>query len=160
MFVKQMCVNFCRVETKLGEIERARHILVHGAQYSNPENDEANEDENLESFWSYWYDFELENGNEQSFKEMLRIKRSVEVQFNGEKGLKHFVKAGDLKSVVLVDSDLESDDEDDNAKRKAKQVAEEVQSKRQKLQEEETDDEFEIELEQKQVPDTVFGKVL
>ena len=34
------------------------------------------------SFWEVWHDFEVKHGNEDTFREMLRIKRSVQAQFN------------------------------------------------------------------------------
>jgi hypothetical protein len=33
-------------------------------------------------FWKIWHDFEVRHGNEQTFYEMLRIRRSVQAQFN------------------------------------------------------------------------------
>lgn len=34
------------------------------------------------SYWKAWHDFEVRHGNEDTFREMLRIKRSVQAQFN------------------------------------------------------------------------------
>jgi len=34
------------------------------------------------TFWKEWHDFEVRHGNEDTFREMLRIKRSVQAQFN------------------------------------------------------------------------------
>jgi len=34
------------------------------------------------SFWKAWQDFEVRHGNEDTFREMLRIKRSVQAQFS------------------------------------------------------------------------------
>lgn len=34
------------------------------------------------TFWKVWHDFEVRHGNEDTFREMLRIKRSVQAQFN------------------------------------------------------------------------------
>jgi pre-mRNA-splicing factor SYF1 len=36
------------------------------------------------NFWSEWNSFEIETGSEDTFREMLRIKRSVQAQFNTE----------------------------------------------------------------------------
>ena len=33
-------------------------------------------------FWKAWHDFEVKHGNEDTFREMLRIKRSVQAQYN------------------------------------------------------------------------------
>ena len=34
------------------------------------------------SFWKVWQEFEVRHGNEDTFREMLRIKRSVQAQFS------------------------------------------------------------------------------
>ena len=34
------------------------------------------------SFWKAWQEFEVRHGNEDTFREMLRIKRSVQAQFS------------------------------------------------------------------------------
>ena len=34
------------------------------------------------SFWKAWQDFEVRHGNEDTFREMLRIKRSIQAQFS------------------------------------------------------------------------------
>ena len=33
-------------------------------------------------YWAAWHDFEVANGNEETFREMLRIKRSVQASFS------------------------------------------------------------------------------
>lgn len=34
------------------------------------------------SYWKAWQEFEVSHGNEDTFREMLRIKRSVQAQYN------------------------------------------------------------------------------
>ena len=34
------------------------------------------------AYWKAWQEFEVRHGNEDTFREMLRIKRSVQAQFN------------------------------------------------------------------------------
>ena len=34
------------------------------------------------SFWQVWKDFEIKHGNEDTVREMLRIKRSIQAKFN------------------------------------------------------------------------------
>ena len=34
------------------------------------------------TFWKAWQEFEVRHGNEDTFREMLRIKRSVQAQFS------------------------------------------------------------------------------
>ncbi|EJT98495.1 hypothetical protein DACRYDRAFT_118755 [Dacryopinax primogenitus] len=71
-----MSLRFAALERKLGEIDRARAIYAHASQFCDtrvrPE------------FWKEWNDFEVETGSEDTFREMLRIKRSVQAQYNTE----------------------------------------------------------------------------
>ncbi|KAG0242228.1 Pre-mRNA-splicing factor SYF1 [Actinomortierella wolfii] len=71
---REMCLRYAEMETRLGEVDRARAIFAHGSQFANPSVSP--------SYWKTWHDFEVQHGNEDTFKEMLRIKRSVQVQFN------------------------------------------------------------------------------
>lgn len=71
---KVMCLKFAEMERRLGEIDRARAIYGHASQFCDPRT-------NLE-FWQKWDSFEVQHGNEDTYKEMLRIKRSVAAKFN------------------------------------------------------------------------------
>ena len=64
------------MERKLGEIDRARAIYAHASQFCDPRVHPK--------FWQEWNNFEIETGSEDTFREMLRIKRSVQAQFNTE----------------------------------------------------------------------------
>merc|ERR1712072_1476762 len=68
-----MCARYSDVELKLGEVDRARDILSHGAQFCDPRKDR--------DYWDKWHKFEVHHGNEDTFREMLRIKRSVQLQY-------------------------------------------------------------------------------
>lgn len=70
----QMSLRFASLERKLGEIDRARAIYAHASQFCDPRVDPK--------FWAEWNSFEIETGSEDTFREMLRIKRSVQAQFN------------------------------------------------------------------------------
>jgi pre-mRNA-splicing factor SYF1 len=70
----RLCLDFADMETSLQEIERARAVLVYGAQMADPRRNEE--------YWNKWNEFEIANGNEETFREMLRIKRSVEAAFS------------------------------------------------------------------------------
>ncbi|CAM6119372.1 unnamed protein product [Calypogeia fissa] len=72
--VKVMCLKYAELERNLGEIDRARAIYVHAAQMSDPRSDA--------DFWSKWNNFEVQHGNEDTFREMLRIKRSVSASYS------------------------------------------------------------------------------
>ena len=69
-----MCIKFAEMERRLGEIDRARAIYGHASQFCDPRVEQE--------FWKKWEAFEVQHGNEDTFKEMLRIKRSVQAQFN------------------------------------------------------------------------------
>ena len=61
---RDMCVRFAGLESKLMEIDRARAIWSYGSQFSDPRMDSE--------YWKLWQDFEVNHGNEDTFKEMLR----------------------------------------------------------------------------------------
>ena len=71
---KDMCLKFAEMERRLGEIDRARAIYGHASQFCDPRT--------TPTFWQKWESFEVQHGNEDTFKEMLRIKRSVQAQYN------------------------------------------------------------------------------
>jgi pre-mRNA-splicing factor SYF1 len=70
----QLCLDFAKMETSLQEIDRARAVLTYGAQTADPRRNEE--------YWKQWNEFEIAHGNEETFREMLRIKRSVEASFS------------------------------------------------------------------------------
>ncbi|KAI0064688.1 spliceosome complex protein [Artomyces pyxidatus] len=72
----KMCLRFAALERKLGEIDRARAIYAHASQFCDPRVNPE--------FWAEWHAFEIDTGSEDTFREMLRIKRSVQAQFNTE----------------------------------------------------------------------------
>ena len=71
---REMCIKFAEMETKLGEIDRARVIYSHCSQMCDPRI--------TQDFWQRWKDFEIRHGNEDTMREMLRIKRSVQATYN------------------------------------------------------------------------------
>jgi pre-mRNA-splicing factor SYF1 len=73
---KDMCLAYAEMECKLGEIDRARALYAYASAFCDPNT--------VPSFWQQWHDFEVKHGNEETFKEMLRIKRSVQLRFNTE----------------------------------------------------------------------------
>jgi pre-mRNA-splicing factor SYF1 len=70
---KEMCLKFAEMERRLGEIDRARAIYGHASQFCDPRTNPV--------FWQKWESFEVQHGNEDTFKEMLRVKRSVQAQY-------------------------------------------------------------------------------
>ncbi|KAL0012683.1 hypothetical protein SO802_007791 [Lithocarpus litseifolius] len=72
--VKTMCLKYAELEKSLGEIDRARAIYVFASQFADPRSDV--------DFWNKWHEFEVQHGNEDTFREMLRIKRSVSASYS------------------------------------------------------------------------------
>ncbi|XP_078486633.1 pre-mRNA-splicing factor SYF1 [Ciona intestinalis] len=71
---REFCLRFADLERKLGEIDRARAVYAHCSQMCDPRTS-AN-------FWEAWKSFEVKHGNEDTVREMLRIKRSVQATYN------------------------------------------------------------------------------
>lgn len=65
-----ICLEFAEMETKLGEVDRARAIYQHGSQTADPRRDPQ--------YWIKWREFEEAHGNEDTFRDMLRVMRSIE----------------------------------------------------------------------------------
>lgn len=72
--VKTMCLKYAELEKSLGEIDRARAVYVFASQFADPRSDV--------DFWNKWHEFEVQHGNEDTFREMLRIKRSVSASYS------------------------------------------------------------------------------
>nr|XP_045010103.1 pre-mRNA-splicing factor SYF1-like [Jaculus jaculus] len=71
---REICLRFADMECKLGEIDRARAIYSFCSQICDPRTTGA--------FWQTWKDFEVQHGNEDTIREMLRIRRSVQATYN------------------------------------------------------------------------------
>ena len=71
---KALCIDFSKMERKLGEVDRARAVLQHGSQFADPKKDAA--------YWAEWREFEEAHGNEDTFRDMLRVQRSVETAYS------------------------------------------------------------------------------
>lgn len=71
--VKDVALRFADLETKLGEVQRARMIFTYASQFCNPQTQVT--------FWEMWRDFEARYGNTDTFKEMQRTKRSVQAEY-------------------------------------------------------------------------------
>jgi pre-mRNA-splicing factor SYF1 len=92
---KEMCIKFADMERRLGEIDRARAIMGHASQFCDPRTNPE--------FWQKWETFEVQHGNEDTFKEMLRIKRSVQAQYKYV--VDHFFFAL-IKKLTLYSTDV------------------------------------------------------
>lgn len=71
---REMSLRFAEMETKLGEVDRARAIYAHCSEICDPRV--------TSNFWQVWKEFEVRHGNEDTMREMLRIKRSVQAMYN------------------------------------------------------------------------------
>nr|XP_039253689.1 pre-mRNA-splicing factor SYF1-like [Styela clava] len=71
---RDVCLRFADLEQKLGEIDRARAIYAFCSQMCDPRT--------TAEFWQTWKTFEIKHGNEDTVREMLRIKRSVQATYN------------------------------------------------------------------------------
>lgn len=68
-----MAQRYAGMEARLGEFNRARAIYGHAATLADPRIAKA--------LWEGWHEFEITHGNEDTFRELLRIKRSVAARF-------------------------------------------------------------------------------
>lgn len=73
----EMGLKFSKLERKLGEIDRARSIYQHMSQFCNPKIKEIQE-----KFWNVWDKFEIYHGNEDTYKEFMKYKRTVEMRYS------------------------------------------------------------------------------
>lgn len=80
---KEICLSYANLERKLGEIDRARSLYSYASQFSNPKT--------TPSFWQTWHEFEVAHGNENTYREMLRIKRSVQASYDSKVILVHLI---------------------------------------------------------------------
>ncbi|KAJ9103977.1 pre-mRNA-splicing factor syf1 [Naganishia friedmannii] len=104
----EMCLRFAAMERKLGEIDRARAIYAHASQFCDPRT--------YPEFWREWNSFEIDTGSEDTFREMLRIKRSVQAAFNTEASYLVAQAEAARKGLANKDAggnDAQEDEEDD-----------------------------------------------
>jgi pre-mRNA-splicing factor SYF1 len=64
--------RYAALERRLGEIDRARGVYTYVAQFSDPRTETG--------FWATFHRFEMLHGNEDTFKDMLRVRRAVKAQ--------------------------------------------------------------------------------
>ncbi|KAJ2485168.1 pre-mRNA-splicing factor syf1 [Coemansia sp. RSA 2050] len=70
--VVELVMEYARTECRLAEIDRARALYQYAAQLGS------------EVLWPVWHEFEVQHGNEDTFKEMLRTKRSAMTRFGSD----------------------------------------------------------------------------
>lgn len=111
---RSMCLRFADLERKLGEIDRARAIYAHASQIADPRV--------AANFWQVWKEFEIKHGNEDTVREMLRIKRSVQAIYNTQV---NFMSAQMLAASGKGDNTGETSDNMQRLEERARQLAEE-----------------------------------
>jgi len=70
----QLGLRFAKLERKLNEVDRARGIYTHLSQFCNPTQYE-------QSFWRIWEQFEVQFGNNDTYDDFLRVKRTVSLRY-------------------------------------------------------------------------------
>ena len=93
----KLCLDFANMETSLQEFDRARAVLTYGAQMADPRRNEE--------YWKAWNEFEISHGNEETFREMLRIKRSVEASYSTVNYNAAEMSGTDFKAETLSNED-------------------------------------------------------
>ena len=93
--IKILCMQYAHFEQKLGETDRARALYMYASQFANPQEDAM--------LWDEWNAFEVQNGNEDTFREMLRVKRSVcasysQMHFNVAAAVEPQIATASIKS--------------------------------------------------------------
>ncbi|KAL5011732.1 hypothetical protein ScPMuIL_010283 [Solemya velum] len=110
---RDMCLRFAELERKLGEIDRARAIYAHCSQMCDPRSTAV--------FWQTWKEFEIKHGNEDTVREMLRIKRSIQATYNTQVD---FMSA-QMLAVSKGDNPATEGDEMSKLEARARELAEE-----------------------------------
>ncbi|CAA0816602.1 Tetratricopeptide repeat (TPR)-like superfamily protein [Striga hermonthica] len=72
--VKLMCLKYAELEKSLGEIDRSRALYKYASSFADPRTDP--------DFWNTWHEFEVQHGNEDTFREMLRMKRTISASYS------------------------------------------------------------------------------
>lgn len=93
-----MGLRFAKMERKLGEMQRARAIYQHLSQFCNPRIKQ-----NEEQFWNIWEKFEVYHGNEDTYADYMRAKRTVELRYSVANPVitNGFEKASDIKEIEM-----------------------------------------------------------
>ncbi|CAA7029605.1 unnamed protein product [Microthlaspi erraticum] len=63
--VKTMCMRLAELERSIGEVDRARAVFRYASEFADAE------------VFEKWQQFEVEHGNEDTYRDMLRVKRTV-----------------------------------------------------------------------------------
>ena len=75
--VVTLALAYARLERRLGEVDRARAVYVFASQWADASTVGG------ARLWREWDEFEVESGNEDTYREMLRVKRTVAAAYAG-----------------------------------------------------------------------------
>jgi len=114
---REMCMRFADLERKLGEIDRARALYAYCSQICDPRS--------TASFWQSWKEFEITHGNEDTVREMLRIKRSVQAKYNTQVNFMSAQMLAAQNARVEAQETIDEKDEMKKLEESAKRLAEE-----------------------------------
>merc|ERR1712086_795081 len=118
--------------------------MMHGAQFCDPRASSGAEGD----YWEQWHAFEVSHGNEDTFREMLRVKRSVHLQFT-----EISFHASDVADAGAAADELAAANEMEKLEQEAPEEPEIEEPKQPEvLQNPEEDD-----IDRKEIPAAVFG---
>ncbi|KAI3644650.1 hypothetical protein MP228_010814 [Amoeboaphelidium protococcarum] len=75
-YARPLAMDYIAMELKLGEYDRVRSLYEYTSQMCDPQVHPQ--------FWTEWEQFEVEHGDEDSYKDMLRIKRNIVKQLSND----------------------------------------------------------------------------
>lgn len=107
-------IEFAGVERRLGEIDRARSVFRYLTQFVEPAFDDGR-------LWVNWEKFEIECGNEDTYKELVRLKKATQQRFDmlppSLKRVERKLKAENaavIGPMSVVAEEADDDDQKDN----------------------------------------------
>ena len=75
--VVTLALSYAQLERRLGEVDRARAVYVFASQWADASTGGG------ARLWREWDEFEVESGNEDTYRDMLRVKRTVAAAYAG-----------------------------------------------------------------------------
>jgi pre-mRNA-splicing factor SYF1 len=85
--VHVIALRFAAMERRLGDLDRARAIYRFACQVTDPRAHQA--------FWAVFHAFEAKHGSQETFREMLRLRRATRAQFELAQVNTQSLKAGE-----------------------------------------------------------------
>ncbi|SGZ48216.1 CIC11C00000002448 [Sungouiella intermedia] len=93
-----LCLRFIKFETYNKEFTRARALFKYAGGLGNPQH------HMMKNIWKAWEEFELENGTEVAYKQMLKFKREVAKDYKKMEEAKSSINPmGFTKGSIAVD---------------------------------------------------------